>query len=130
MTDEAERIDLKPARCVKVYLKSDQERVNPLFLLIFECPEGRGIQGGLLRGPLGLGWSLFHGGTKKWTWVNEKDLHEEDAHLIEYPLQGVFVPNSLLFFLVLLTLCYKTPEEIAMLCRVPALKASNRLLID
>jgi len=125
MTSETERINLKPVNCAKVYLKSDKEKVNPLFLLIFECPKGKGIQRGLLRGPLGFRWSLLRGSTKYWKWVDEEDLRKEDVHLVEYPFQGVFVPNSLLFFLVLLTLNYKTPEEIAMLCRVPAWKTGN-----
>jgi hypothetical protein len=125
MTNEAERIILKPVNCVKIYLKSDKKEVNPLFLLIFKCPERRGIQRGLLRGPLGFRWSFFHGGTKHWKWVDKKDLREEDAHLIEYPFHGVFVPKSLLLPLVLLTLYHKTPEEIAMLCSVPAWKTGN-----
>jgi len=125
MTSEAERINLKPVNCAKVYLKSDKEKVNPLFSFNLKCPDGRGIQRGLLRGALGLSWSPFHGSTKSWKWVEEKDLREEDAPLVEYPFHGVLVPKSLLFFLVLLTLNYKTPEEIAMLCRVPAWKTGN-----
>jgi hypothetical protein len=125
MKNEAEKVNLKPTRCVKVYLKSDNEKVKPLFLLIFECPESRGIQRGLLKGPFGLSWSPLHGHAKNWPWIDKKDLVDESAHLLEYPNQGVLIPRPLLLPLVLLTLYHKTPEEIAMLFSVPALKTGN-----
>ena len=125
MTNEAGRILLGPVECVSVHLKSDKEGTRSRFLLIFKCANDRGIQRSFLRGPFGLNWSPFHGYAETWQWIDKENLLDEDAHLLEYPFQGVLIPRSLPLLLALLILFGKTPGETAMLFRVPAWKTGN-----
>jgi len=130
MTEEV--LELENPKHHLIRLQSDyaDRRKRQHHLVVFDLPEGYGIQPSSIRSKLPFARLNRWGHPRNWRWVKDEELAKEIRGFLKGRRWGVLVPATFFWIWSILTLAYKNDDWVASSFRVKIRKIHGSIAED